>query len=154
MKVSLKLYLIILAARRERRHTHHHLQPLTSSRSRDLQVRFVSTSSSSVVSVASSSLSSEVVDTGEITLKEIKCYQCGSILGEDEIFRLKETPDLKPAEAAEAAVEDKSRPSFRSLQVEDGARRPSVTAYQLEDRDHPDVQSIQRLVSNMDFGGP
>ena len=71
----MKLYLIILAARRERRHTHHHLQPLTSSRSRDLQVRFVSTSSSSAVSVASSSLSSEVVDTGEITLEEIKCYQ-------------------------------------------------------------------------------
>ena len=51
-------------------------------------------------------------------------------------------------------MEDKSRPSFRSLQVEDGVRRPSVTAYQLEDTDHPDVQSIQRLVSNMDFGGP
>ena len=115
----------------------------------------MSTSSSSVVSVASSSLSSEVVDTGEITLEDMKTrFQCGSILGEDEIFRLKETPDLKPAEAAEAAVEDKSRPSFRSLQVEDGVRRPSVTAYQLEDTDHPDVQSIQRLVSNMDFGGP
>ena len=56
----------------QRRHTHHHLQPLTSSRSRDLQVRFVSTSSSSVVSVASSSLSSEVVDTGEIALEDFK----------------------------------------------------------------------------------
>ena len=62
----------VLLARRERRHTHHHLQPLTSSRSRDLQVRFVSTSSSSVVSVASSSLSSEVVDTGEIALEDMK----------------------------------------------------------------------------------
>ena len=114
----------------------------------------MSTSSSSVVSVASSSLSSEVVDTGEIALEDMKTRINDSILGEDEIFRLKETPDLKPAEAAEAAVEDKSRPSFRSLQVEDGVRRPSVTAYQLEDTDHPDVQSIQRLVSNMDFGGP
>ena len=44
------------------------------------------------------------------------------------------------------------RPSFEEIQAEDCARRPSVTAYQMEDSDHPDIRSIQNLVADMTFG--
>ena len=69
---------------------------------------------------------------------------------EDDIFREEKSPEK--AEIKKPADPDKI--PFSSLQVEDNLRRPSVTAYQLEDPDHPDVQSIQRLVSNMNFGEP
>ena len=69
---------------------------------------------------------------------------------EDDIFREEKSPEK--AEVKKPADPDKI--PFSSLQVEDNLRRPSVTAYQLEDPDHPDVQSIQRLVSNMNFGEP
>ena len=63
---------------------------------------------------------------------------------EDDIFREDEDDN-----GEEDQVEEE-RPSFRSLQGED-MRRPSVTVYQLEDQDHPDVKSIQNLVSNLNF---
>ena len=44
------------------------------------------------------------------------------------------------------------RPSFANMQSEDNMRRPSVTVYQLEDSDHPDIKSIQDLVAGMTFG--
>ena len=47
---------------------------------------------------------------------------------------------------------DDRRPSFEEIQAEDCARRPSVTAYQMEDSDHPDIRSIQNLVADMTFG--
>eukprot|EP00092_Neocalanus_flemingeri_P000319 GFUD01000341.1.p1 GENE.GFUD01000341.1~~GFUD01000341.1.p1 ORF type:complete len:181 (-),score=43.73 GFUD01000341.1:81-623(-) len=48
--------------------------------------------------------------------------------------------------------EDDRRPSFEEMQSEDRIRRPSVTVYQLEDSDHPDIKSIQDLVACMTFG--
>ena len=42
-------------------------------------------------------------------------------------------------------------PSFEEMQSEDNLRRPSVTVYQLEDSDHPDIKSIQDLVASMTF---
>ena len=47
-------------------------------------------------------------------------------------------------------IEDR-RPSFAEIQGEDLVRRPSVTVYQLEDSDHPDIKSIQDLVANMNI---
>ena len=44
------------------------------------------------------------------------------------------------------------RPSFAEMQGEDLVRRPSITAYQLEDSNHPDIKSIQDMVANMHFG--
>ena len=83
------------------------------------------------------------MDKGFYILKEAE---------EDDIFREEgashEEAEVKKQEA------DPDKIPFSSLQVEDSVRRPSVTAYQLEDTDHPDVQSIQRLVSNMNFGEP
>jgi hypothetical protein len=54
----------------------------------------------------------------------------------------------------DAKEEDKNdrRPSFAEMQSEDHLRRPSVTVYQLEDSDHPDIKSIQDLVAGMTFG--
>ena len=63
---------------------------------------------------------------------------------EDDIFREDEDDN------GEEDIVEEERPSFRSLQGED-MRRPSVTVYQLEDQDHPDVKSIQNLVSNLNF---
>ena len=63
---------------------------------------------------------------------------------EDDIFREDEDDN------GEEDIVEEERPSFRSLQGED-MRRPSVTVYQLEDHDHPDVKSIQNLVSNLNF---
>ena len=47
---------------------------------------------------------------------------------------------------------DDHRPSFAEMQSEYRMRRPSVTLYQLEDSDHPDIKSIQDLVAGMTFG--
>jgi hypothetical protein len=38
------------------------------------------------------------------------------------------------------------------MQSEAQIKRPSVTVYQLEDSDHPDIKSIQDLVAGMTFG--
>ena len=81
---------------------------------------------------ASSHGSSLGSDNGKLNTAEI----------EDDIFREDDDNDDD--------IEDEERPSFRSLQGED-VRRPSVTVYQLEDQDHPDVKSIQNLVSNLNF---
>ena len=47
---------------------------------------------------------------------------------------------------------DDRRPSFEEMHAEDFVRRPSVTDYQTEDPDHPDIRSIQSLVARMTFG--
>ena len=44
------------------------------------------------------------------------------------------------------------RPSFAEMHGEDLVRRPSITVYQLEDSDHPDIKSIQERVANITFG--
>ena len=43
------------------------------------------------------------------------------------------------------------RPSFAEIQGEDIVRRPSVTDYQCEDSDHPDIKSIQDMVADITF---
>ena len=63
----------------------------------------------------------------------------------DDIFK-EDIPDVKDVE------KDDRRPSFAEMQSEDNMRRPSVTVYQLEDSDHPDIKSIQDLVAGMTFG--
>ena len=52
---------------------------------------------------------------------------------------------------ADEEIEDR-RPSFAEIQSEDRVRRPSVTLYQMEDSDHPDIKSIQAMVAHMTFG--
>ena len=47
--------------------------------------------------------------------------------------------------------EKDSKPSFCSLQDDEPGRRPSVNVYQSVDEDHPDLQSIQSIVANMNF---
>ena len=79
-------------------------------------------------------------------------HKCWKEAEEDDIFR--EEASQEEAEVDKQKAADPDKIPFSSLQVEDSHRRPSVTAYQLEDPDHPDVQSIQRLVSNMNFGEP
>ena len=80
-------------------------------------------------------------------------HNCWKEAEEDDIFR-EEANSQEEAEVNKQKTADPDKIPFSSLQVEDSLRRPSVTAYQLEDPDHPDVQSIQRLVSNMNFGEP
>ena len=80
-------------------------------------------------------------------------HNCWKEAEEDDIFR-EEANSQEEAEVNKQKAADPDKIPFSSLQVEDSLRRPSVTAYQLEDPDHPDVQSIQRLVSNMNFGEP
>ena len=63
----------------------------------------------------------------------------------DDIFT-EEISEVKDVE------KDDRRPSFEEMQSEDNMRRPSVTVYQLEDSDHPDIKSIQALVAGMTFG--
>ena len=46
---------------------------------------------------------------------------------------------------------DDRRPYFAEMQSEENMRRPSVTVYQSEDSDHPDIKSIQELVAGMTF---
>ena len=65
----------------------------------------------------------------------------------DEECLYQDTEEVK----AENDNEDR-RPSFEEMHAEDCTRRPSVTAYQMEDSDHPDIRSIQNLVADMTFG--
>ena len=48
-------------------------------------------------------------------------------------------------------MEKDSKPSFSDMQGDDPGRRPSITVYQSVDDDHPDLQSIQSIVANMNF---
>ena len=43
------------------------------------------------------------------------------------------------------------KPSFSEMQDDDPKRRPSINVYQSVDDDHPDLQSIQSIVANMNF---
>ena len=44
-----------------------------------------------------------------------------------------------------------SKPSFSEMQDDDPKRRPSINVYQSVDEDHPDLQSIQSIVADMNF---
>ena len=44
-----------------------------------------------------------------------------------------------------------SKPSFAEMQDDDPKRRPSINVYQSVDEDHPDLQSIQSIVADMNF---
>ena len=63
----------------------------------------------------------------------------------DDIF----TEDISEVKDVD---KDDRRPSFEEMHSEDKMRRPSVTCYQLEDSDHPDIKTIQDLVAGMTFG--
>ena len=47
--------------------------------------------------------------------------------------------------------EKERKPSFSEMQDDDPKRRPSINVYQSVDDDHPDLQSIQSIVANMNF---
>ena len=49
-------------------------------------------------------------------------------------------------------ADPKDKDKDAEKQSEDCERRPSVTVYQLEDSDHPDIKSIQQMVEGMKFG--
>ena len=64
---------------------------------------------------------------------------------------------LNPIEEAKmrrmfhSGKEKDRKPSFSEMQDDDPKRRPSINVYQSVDDDHPDLQSIQSIVANMNF---
>ena len=93
--------------------------------------------SSSVTLDVSSSQSRSSIGSSSVSPDHEKQF---AVDIDDDIFK----KDIKD--------EDDRRPSFEEMQSEDHVRRPSVTVYQLEDSDHPDIKSIQDLVAGMTFG--
>ena len=68
-----------------------------------------------------------------------------------------EEDTLNPIEEAKmrrmfhTGKEKDRKPSFSEMQDDDPKRRPSINVYQSVDDDHPDLQSIQSIVANMNF---